>query len=98
VVTAGRASPAPAPSSSRLGSRLERDGLLVRTVYPTVPPKVEYTATPMARELYDSLVTLTTWAERHRAEIAAARIAYDREHGTPPGSAAAEQAVAGAGC
>jgi DNA-binding HxlR family transcriptional regulator len=61
---------------------LERDGLLTRTVYPTVPPKVEYTATPMARELYDSLVTLTTWAERHRAEIAAARDAYDREHGT----------------
>jgi DNA-binding HxlR family transcriptional regulator len=58
---------------------LERDGLLTRTVYPTVPPKVEYTATPMARELYDSLVTLTTWAERHRAEIAAARASYD-EH------------------
>jgi DNA-binding HxlR family transcriptional regulator len=59
---------------------LERDGLLVRTVYPTVPPKVEYTATPMARELYDSLVTLTTWAERHRENIAAAREVYDREH------------------
>jgi DNA-binding HxlR family transcriptional regulator len=65
---------------------LERDGLLTRTVYPTVPPKVEYTATPMARELYDSLVTLTTWAERHRAEIAAARDGYDREHG-PVGAA-----------
>jgi DNA-binding HxlR family transcriptional regulator len=60
---------------------LERDGLIVRTVYPTVPPKVEYTATDMARELYDSLVTLTTWAERHRLRIAASRDAYDREHG-----------------
>src|SRR6266496_2431714 len=59
---------------------LERDGLLVRTVYPTVPPRVEYTATEMALELYDSLVTLTTWAERHRVAIAAARDAYDREH------------------
>jgi DNA-binding HxlR family transcriptional regulator len=59
---------------------LERDGLLIRTVYPIVPPKVEYTATDMARELYDSLVALTTWAERHRAAIAAARDAYDREH------------------
>jgi DNA-binding HxlR family transcriptional regulator len=59
---------------------LERDGLLVRTVYPTVPPKVEYTATPMARELYDSLVMLTTWAQRHREEIAASREVYDREH------------------
>ena len=56
---------------------LERDGLLVRTVYPTVPPKVEYTATDMARELRDSLAALTDWAERHRADIATARAAYD---------------------
>lgn len=56
---------------------LERDGLLVRTVYPTVPPKVEYTATDMARELHASLAGLFDWAERHRADIAAARAAYD---------------------
>jgi len=60
---------------------LERDGLLVRTVYPTVPPKVEYVATEMARELYSSLVELTSWAERHRATIASSREAYDRDHG-----------------
>jgi DNA-binding HxlR family transcriptional regulator len=59
---------------------LERDGLLTRTVYPTVPPKVEYRTTAMARELYDSLIALTSWAERHRAEIAAARLAYDLDH------------------
>jgi|SRR5215469_4492472 len=59
---------------------LERDGLLERTVYPTVPPRVEYVATPMARELYDSLTALTTWAERHRERIAAARADYDRLH------------------
>jgi DNA-binding HxlR family transcriptional regulator len=57
---------------------LERDGLLIRTVYPTVPPKVEYTATEMARELHSSLAGLTDWAERHRADIAAARAAYDQ--------------------
>ncbi|MGY1608758.1 winged helix-turn-helix transcriptional regulator [Geodermatophilus sp. SYSU D00700] len=56
---------------------LERDGLLQRTVYPTVPPKVEYAATPMARELHTHLVGLTDWAERHRADVAAARRAYD---------------------
>jgi DNA-binding HxlR family transcriptional regulator len=56
---------------------LERDGLLVRKVYPTVPPKVEYTATEMARELYSSLLELTVWAERHRDAIAKARSAYD---------------------
>ncbi|GIG69956.1 winged helix-turn-helix transcriptional regulator [Phytomonospora endophytica] len=58
---------------------LERDGLLTRVVYPTVPPKVEYETTPMARELYASLVMLTTWAERHGAEIAEARVRYDAE-------------------
>jgi DNA-binding HxlR family transcriptional regulator len=62
---------------------LERDGLLIRTVYPTVPPRVEYTATEMARELHDSLATLVGWAERHRADIAAARAAYDRRPGDP---------------
>jgi DNA-binding HxlR family transcriptional regulator len=58
---------------------LERDGLLTRTVYPTVPPKVEYSATEMADELYETLVTLTDWAERHRATIADARDRYDNE-------------------
>ncbi|MEU3958208.1 helix-turn-helix domain-containing protein [Streptomyces achromogenes] len=57
--------------------RLERDGLLVRTVYPTVPPRVEYDVTPMARELYTSLTGLVDWAERHRSAISRARAAYD---------------------
>lgn len=56
---------------------LERDGLLERTVYPTVPPRVEYQATPMARELYETLSGLVGWAERHREEIAVAREVYD---------------------
>ncbi len=62
---------------------LERDGLLIRTVYPTVPPRVEYTATEMARELHDSLTALVGWAERHRGDIAAARAAYDRRPDDP---------------
>lgn len=62
---------------------LERDGLLTRTVYPTVPPKVEYTATPMALELYESLVGLAKWAERHRSAIADARVTYDRDAADP---------------
>lgn len=57
---------------------LERDGLLTRTVYPTVPPRVEYELTPIAQELHESLVSLTAWAERHRATITAARQAYDQ--------------------
>ena len=51
--------------------------LLVRTVYPTVPPKVDYSLTPIARELGDSFAALTAWAERHRHAIAAARRGYD---------------------
>jgi DNA-binding HxlR family transcriptional regulator len=65
--------------------KLERDGLLIRTVYPTVPPKVEYTATEMAQELYASLVAMTEWAERHRAAISIARDAYDRERAAAAG-------------
>ncbi|MFJ7628219.1 winged helix-turn-helix transcriptional regulator [Streptomyces sp. NPDC097595] len=57
--------------------KLERDGLLIRTVYPTVPPKVEYSLTPMARELHATLTGLVGWAERHRADITAARAAFD---------------------
>ena len=63
--------------------KLERDGLLVRTVYPTVPPKVEYRLTPIARELGGSFATLTAWAERHRHAIAAARRKYDGQLGHP---------------
>ena len=59
---------------------LQRDGLLVRTVYPTTPPRVEYTLSEIARELHHSLTTLTTWAERHGPAIADARDAYDRAH------------------
>ncbi|OXM74882.1 MULTISPECIES: winged helix-turn-helix transcriptional regulator [Amycolatopsis] len=59
--------------------KLERDGLLVRTVYPTVPPRVEYTLTDMARELHQTLLGLTSWAEKYRVEIAAARHAYDAQ-------------------
>jgi DNA-binding HxlR family transcriptional regulator len=60
--------------------RLERDGLLERTVHPVVPPKVEYTLTEMARELHKSLLGLTDWAKRHGDTVAAAQAAYDRAH------------------
>jgi DNA-binding HxlR family transcriptional regulator len=56
---------------------LERDGLIERTVYPTVPPKVEYSLTPISRDLYSTLAALTEWADRNRACIAEARAAYD---------------------
>jgi len=61
--------------------QLERNGLLTRTVYPTVPPRVEYTLTEIAAELLGTLQRLTGWALRHRDTVAAARATYDREHG-----------------
>jgi DNA-binding HxlR family transcriptional regulator len=57
--------------------KLERDGLLIRTVYPTVPPKVDYRLTPMAHELRATLLGLVGWAERYGHDIADARNAYD---------------------
>lgn len=57
--------------------KLEREGLLVRTVYPVVPPRVEYACTPMALELNQALLALTGWARRHQDDIACAHAAYD---------------------
>jgi len=57
---------------------LERDGLLTRTVHPTVPPKVEYALTDIGRELLDSLRPLSSWSDRHAPAIAAAQHAYDQ--------------------
>lgn len=53
--------------------QLERDGLLLRTVYPTVPPSVEYRITDIAVELVELLGSLKGWAVRHRDAVGAAR-------------------------
>ncbi|WP_308104877.1 helix-turn-helix domain-containing protein [Actinocorallia sp. API 0066] len=56
---------------------LERDGLVSRTVYPTVPPRVDYALTPLGVTLHSTIHTLVTWAETHQNAIAVARTAYD---------------------
>ncbi|GAA3777547.1 helix-turn-helix domain-containing protein [Plantactinospora mayteni] len=56
---------------------LERDGLVRRTVHPTVPPRVDYELTPLGATLHDTIRALVTWTETHQNEIAAARAAYD---------------------
>jgi DNA-binding HxlR family transcriptional regulator len=71
---------------------LERDGLLLRTVFPTVPAKVEYSATAMAEDLYVHLTGLTAWAEKHRADVATARRLYDMQIGAADDDAAAASA------
>ncbi len=57
---------------------LERDGLITRTVHPTVPPRVDYALTPMGRTLLDTVRSLVEWADEHLPDIDAARAAYDR--------------------
>jgi DNA-binding HxlR family transcriptional regulator len=57
--------------------QLERDGLVARTVYPVVPPRVEYRLTPLGATLLDTIRALVIWTTDHRDEIAAARVAYD---------------------
>ncbi|MCK0208803.1 helix-turn-helix transcriptional regulator [Starkeya koreensis] len=57
--------------------RLERDGLITRTVYPTVPVTVEYALTPLGRTLAQTAAALTHWAESNMDAILAAQAAYD---------------------
>jgi len=52
---------------------LERDGLAARTVYPTIPPSVEYDLTPLGRTLLNPLSALADWAVNHGADMATAR-------------------------
>jgi DNA-binding HxlR family transcriptional regulator len=57
---------------------LERDGLVKRTVFPVVPPRVEYELTPLGRSLVAPVSALGEWARAHLTEIDAAREAFDR--------------------
>ncbi|HEX3540345.1 MAG TPA: helix-turn-helix domain-containing protein [Acidimicrobiales bacterium] len=57
--------------------QLERDGLVRRTVYPVVPPRVEYELTPLGTTLLETIQPLVGWAVEHLDEVAAARGAYD---------------------
>jgi DNA-binding HxlR family transcriptional regulator len=56
---------------------LERDGLVTRTVYPTIPPRVEYELTKLGRSLLEPVSELGAWARKNRAAIAAAREKFD---------------------
>jgi DNA-binding HxlR family transcriptional regulator len=58
---------------------LERDGLVKRTVFPVVPPRVEYELTPLGRSLVAPVSALGEWARAHLSEIDAAREAFDRK-------------------
>ena len=56
---------------------LERDGLVTRTVYPTVPPQVEYSLTQLGHELREPVNALGEWTLRNQSKIHEARLRYD---------------------
>jgi DNA-binding HxlR family transcriptional regulator len=56
---------------------LERDGLVVRTAHPEVPPRVEYELTPLGRTLLGPVNVLEDWADEYRLAIRANRRHYD---------------------
>jgi DNA-binding HxlR family transcriptional regulator len=58
---------------------LERNGLVTRTMYPTIPPRVDYALTDLGRDVAALLDGLRHWAEAHVAEITAARERYDAD-------------------
>lgn len=57
--------------------QLERDGLVSRVYHPTIPPKVEYSLTPMGQSFREPVRALGTWALDNLSAIDAAREAYD---------------------
>ena len=70
--------------------RLEQDGLVARRVYPVVPPKVEYSLTPLGRTLIGPLRAICKWAEAHLPELertrAVANTRAKRNDSRPEGS------------
>ncbi len=57
--------------------QLERDGLVTRTVHPTVPPRVEYALTPLGHTLFDAIQPLVAWSRANREAVARSRDAFD---------------------
>ncbi len=57
---------------------LERDGLVIRTVYAEVPPRVEYALTELGETLVAPIVAIWQWTERHYEAVRKAQEEYDR--------------------
>ncbi|CAN7234275.1 helix-turn-helix domain-containing protein [Rhizobium leguminosarum] len=57
--------------------QLERDGLISRTLFPTIPPRVDYELTEVGRSLLAPVMALVTWADSNRHVIEEARRQYD---------------------
>lgn len=55
---------------------LERDGLVTRQIYAQVPPRVEYSLTPLGWTITDAIVALSEWSKQHGADVTRARSEY----------------------
>ncbi|MFN8448298.1 MAG: helix-turn-helix domain-containing protein [Anaerolineae bacterium] len=62
---------------------LERDGLVTRTIYPEIPPRVEYTLTPLGETLCAPIAAILQWSEAHFDEVSAAQALYDTRSESP---------------
>jgi DNA-binding HxlR family transcriptional regulator len=60
---------------------LERDGIISRTLYPEVPPRVDYELTPLGETLCAPIEAVRRWAEQHIDEVVAAQNQYDARSG-----------------
>src|SRR5688572_28376197 len=58
---------------------LQRDGLIQRTVYPTVPPSVDYRLTRLGQSLMEPLEHLVQWSDRNHDKVRRARTSFDRK-------------------
>ena len=56
---------------------MERDGLVKRTMYAEIPPRVEYALTPLGKTLCGPIAALTQWAHDHIEEVKRAQAAFD---------------------
>jgi DNA-binding HxlR family transcriptional regulator len=61
---------------------LERDGLITRTVTPSIPPRVDYALTDLGRSLLEPVRALGEWAIVNRTTVDAARNMFDAQNGT----------------
>lgn len=59
---------------------LERDGMVTRTVYPTIPPRVEYELTAMGRTLIEPVKAIGEWAIANRTQVEESRQEFDRQN------------------
>ena len=59
---------------------LERDGLVTRTVFPTIPPRVDYALTELGCSLQKPIIALSDWALSHVEQIHAAQARFDDQH------------------